>query len=235
MEDVRTTLARIAHEHEREGSGNGEIQHLITWIGEVPPEVGQLARQALLQDFQAGLPDRIDWIALGSLAGDRAPSVAAELERLARSHPERSQWRDAVVEALARMGHRPALDLCLELLGQGFEYSGVLLANLINLDRNVGLDYGVSYFVEGLGSADEETRVMTARCVDTFLMAYQRVDPGLAVELARRVRRESPVAGRELVSALSESCNSLRPFPVYGCLGLAALQQQLDVLATEAA
>ena len=131
------------------------------------------------------------------------------------------------------MGHRPALDLCLELLAQGFDYPCVLLANLINLDRNIGLAHGVSYFVAGFGSTDEETRVRTARYVDTFLMAYQKAEPDLIVELARRVRSESSIEGRELISAFIEACESIRPFRAD--LGLAALQQQLEVLATEAA
>src|SRR5437773_12290476 len=111
-EEIKRILARIAREHERDGAGNMEVQHLVAWLRSSGAEDQQVIREVLLDDLRATLPGRIDRIALNALASDGASLVASALEAIVRSSEGRSEWRDAIIMGLAKMGHRPAIDLC---------------------------------------------------------------------------------------------------------------------------
>jgi len=111
---IRRMLGRIAQEHVGEGNGNLLIAHIAEWIKSSAPADQGLIRDTLLGDLRSALPERIDWIALGASASAVPPSAAQELEVIARSSKQGSRPRDAIVLALAQMGHRPALDLYLE-------------------------------------------------------------------------------------------------------------------------
>ncbi len=112
-----------------------------------------------------------------------------------------------MIESLAVMGHGPALDLCVQALRWHPDYACFLRAHLIKLDSETALDMGVSYFVEGFGSADELRRTMTSNCADCFQSVYSKVNPPYVVELIGRTLAASPAAGRMLAATILRACN----------------------------
>ena len=67
---IEKALAQIAYEHGRDGAGNMQIQHIVEWLRSAEPEDQQIIREVLLDEVFAPLPERIDLVALGALAGD---------------------------------------------------------------------------------------------------------------------------------------------------------------------
>ena len=204
-DEIEKTLAHIAYAHERDGAGNMQIQHIVKWLRSAEPQDQQIIREVLLRDVFAPLPERIDLVALGALAGEGAASVASQLERIVRSTETQSEWRVEIIEALVCMGHRPALDLCLEVLDRSLQYRCVLLAHLIKLDPEIALERAAAYFAGGLDSSEEMKRSMTANCIVAFVGIYREKAPEYIIELANRTARLSASSGRKLIVAMLEA------------------------------
>jgi len=208
---IRQILARIAQEHLGDGSGNLHTEHIAEWIRSSTPADQGLIREVLLEDLRSALPERIDWIALGALADDASPSTAWDLEVTARSCKRGSLSRDAIVRELARMGHRPALDLYLEALDAPSLYSCDLLGSLFKIDRQVAVQRSAEYFVRELNATERHERI-ASNCAAGFLVGYSA---DYVAELAERTLHGSSEAGRKLVSAMLCHCEALFRFPRY--------------------
>jgi hypothetical protein len=203
--ELKAVLAQIAHEHRGEGNGNLHIADIVDWMRSAAPEDRQLMREVLMEDFVSALPGRTGWIALAALADDADPVVAAQLDSVARSVEGRSQSRVAMVEALAQMGYRASLDLCLELLRTGLGDRSRLLANLIQMDPELSVEMAAQYFAAGLDSHEESRRRWTKNSAAEFLWVYSRVSPDRVIQLVRKTLKASASAGRVLLSAISEA------------------------------
>ncbi|MGB7761986.1 MAG: hypothetical protein WBL61_19295 [Bryobacteraceae bacterium] len=174
-------------------------------------------------------------MALEALAGDCAPATGEALESMARSVAGRSQWRDWIIMKLAVMGHRPALDLCIEGVRSGQEFQAdqcVLLANLIRLDRGTALDCAVQYFVSSFGSSGPSAG-WAENCSGAFASVYSEADaPEGLLELVKRTSRESLSAGERLRSALLRACQALVGVPgsyePHGRVAIQHVKKQLE-------
>lgn len=162
-------------------------------------------REILMEDFVSALPGRTGWIALAALAGDADPAVAAQLDSVARAVEGRSQTREAIVQALAQMGYRPSLDLCIELLRTDLGDRPRLLAYLIKLDPELSVEMAAQYFAAGLDSNAESRRRWTKNSAAQFLWVYSRVSPDRVIQLVSKTLKASASAGRVLLSAISEA------------------------------
>jgi AcrR family transcriptional regulator len=237
MSKCRSDFERILEDLIRQHAGDkdagyGLHDHIVGWLRSASPEDKEVIRQVLLGHLRRGLPAK--WgIALEVLAEDPAPEVPAQFEAIARSFGGPSQRRDEIIVKLARMGHRPALDLCLDGLQAGAQFQAdrcILLANLIKLDPEVALSSAVSYFVEEMCSSDRR-RSCAANCSSLFLTVYSEVNPDYTLELVRRTMNASPRASGLLIGALLRWCSMLLT-----CSGLPnegaiqALRKQLEEL-----
>jgi hypothetical protein len=203
--EIKAVLAQIAHEHRGEGNGNLHIADIVDWMRSAAPEDRQLMREILMEDFGSALPGRTGWIALAALADDADPAIAAQLDSVGRSVEGRSQSREVIVQALAQMGYRPSLDLCLELLRTGLGDRARLLAYLIRLDPEPSVEMAARYFAAGLNSNDESQRRWTRNSAAQFLWVYARVSPDHVIQLVIKTLKASAAAGRVLLSAISEA------------------------------
>jgi hypothetical protein len=212
FEQVFDDLIR-QHADDKDG-GYSEYEDIVGWLRVAALEDQQNIRAVLLDHLGRRVPR--SWaIALEVLADDAAPGVPAQLEAMARSTGERSQWRDGIIVKLARLGHRPALDLCLDGLQAGQQFQAdrtVLLANLIRLEPEVALDSAVSYFVAEADSS-EQRRDTAERWSRVFFSVYSSVNPDYPVELVRRTMRVSPSASELLIFGLSTWCKDLLARP----------------------
>jgi hypothetical protein len=212
FEGVFKDLVR-QHADDKDG-GYSEFDDIVGWLRAAASEDRQIIREVLLDNLRRRIPSK--WaIALEVLADDAAPGVPAQLEAMARSTAERSLWRDAIIVKLARLGHRPALDLCLDGLQAGQQFqsdSAILLANLIKLEPEVALKSAVSYFVEEMSSS-ERRRSYAANCSRLFLTVYSEVNPDYTLELVRRTTDVSLEVSRLLVGALLRWCGTLLTCP----------------------
>lgn len=132
---------------------------------------------------------------------------------IARSLSGRSEVRDSIIVALARIGHRPASDLCLEGVAAGPHFLGdgcVLLANLVRLDPETGMDAAASHFADQLSSSESEAQ-QAENCSGTVVAVYACVNIGYVLELVRRTHARSQTAGPRLVAAMVRWCDMLVP------------------------
>jgi len=235
--ELKAVLAQIAHEHRGEGIGNLHIAGIVDWMRSAAPEDRQLMREILMEDFVSALPGRTGWIALAALADDADPAVAAQLDSLARSVEGRSQSRVAIVQALAQMGYRPSLDLCLELLRTDLGDRPRLLANLIRLDPELSVEMSAQYFAAGLDSHQESRCRWTKNSAAQFLWVYSRVSPDHVIQLVSKTLQASASAGRVLLSAISEASATWakqNPDLVWDGV-VASVQRQLQEIEAEQA
>jgi hypothetical protein len=210
------------HANDKDG-GYSQHDDIVGWLRSAAPQDQQNIRAVLLDDLRRGVPRK--WgIALEVLADDAGPGVPAQLEAMARSTGERSQWRDEIIVKLASLGHRPALDLCLDGWQAGSQFQAdrvILLANLIKLEPEVALNSAVNYFVEEMNSS-ERRRSYAANCSRLFLTVYAEVNPGYTLELVKRTMRVSPATASLLIGALLRWCGTQAV-----CGELKELDQQL--------
>ena len=210
---IQAHLDKLRHGHRNDGDGGeAEFREGWKWYELAEPNHRRSIREVLLGQIASGTPRR--WgMALAILAESASPATAAELEMVARSLPGRSEVRDSIIVALARLGHRPALDLCLEGVAAGRHFLGdgcVLLANLVRLDPETGMEAAASHFADQLSSSGSAAQ-QAESCSGTVVAVYACVNIGYVPELVRRTHLRSPTAGRRLVASMARWCDMLVP------------------------